>query len=250
MILPTALHRFVLALLVVVALATACGSSGDDVSTPGDSDPTPTTVVDPGDTLPPPTPGGGPDVAAPGLVGPDWVVVDEAPGIVDASPIPVDSLTVDPDGVTVTAAFTIGVEPCTLRRVSARQTADAVEVLVESGIGKDAATITCPALAELVEVSFQLAEPIGNRELISVGGTTDNGPVRGPVDPDGMLDPAYVDSYIGLEYGAAEAKAKADGVEIRIAREDDDFFALTEDFRGNRVNVEIDDGIITALENW
>lgn len=57
------------------------------------------------------------------------------------------------------------------------------------------------------------------------------------------IDPS---AYEGLTAEDAEAKAETDGVEYRVVREDDTDFEVTMDARTDRVNVEIDDGVVTS----
>ena len=51
--------------------------------------------------------------------------------------------------------------------------------------------------------------------------------------------------WFGLTKDEAIAKAEADGTTYRIGREDDETFALTEDFQEGRVTWSIDDGVVT-----
>jgi len=52
-------------------------------------------------------------------------------------------------------------------------------------------------------------------------------------------------SYVGRTTRAAIAEAEAAGVPWRITREDDEWFIVTMDFSPNRMNLEIDDGVVT-----
>jgi hypothetical protein len=53
------------------------------------------------------------------------------------------------------------------------------------------------------------------------------------------------DAFVGLTKQAAIAKAEREGRPWRIGREDDEQFALTQDYIENRVTFEIDDGKVT-----
>jgi hypothetical protein len=57
-------------------------------------------------------------------------------------------------------------------------------------------------------------------------------------------DPAP--AYVGLSKADAIAQAEADDRPWRIGREDDEQFALTQDFIEDRVTFEIDDGTVTT----
>ena len=81
----------------------------------------------------------------------------------------------------------------------------------------------------------------------------DNGAVRsgggGSSDGSGGTSPASggtsAQSYVGLSRRAAIAKAKSEGREWRITREDDETFPATLDYVETRINFEIDDGKVT-----
>jgi len=53
--------------------------------------------------------------------------------------------------------------------------------------------------------------------------------------------------YLTLSTAQAEARAASDGLVFRILRIDDEQFAGTTDYRVDRVNVEIDNGIVTKV---
>lgn len=91
-----------------------------------------------------------------------------------------------------------------------------------------------------------------DEDVSSGGSTTVTQP--GPSDP-GSSDPGSgtpadgVDwIWYGLTKDAAQAKADADEVTLRILREDDESFDQTDDLVDGRVNVHIDDGIVTWAE--
>ena len=62
----------------------------------------------------------------------------------------------------------------------------------------------------------------------------------------GPTDPADASTYVGLTKRAAIARADAAGVPWRVTREDDEEFAVTQDYNPERVNFEIDDGRVTS----
>jgi hypothetical protein len=53
------------------------------------------------------------------------------------------------------------------------------------------------------------------------------------------------DAFVGMTKQAAIRKAEREGRPWRIGREDDEQFALTQDYIENRVTFEIDDGTVT-----
>ncbi len=75
-----------------------------------------------------------------------------------------------------------------------------------------------------------------------------------PIEPgDGATLPeepeqAELDAtYVGLSKDDAIAAAEEAGVPWRIEREDGEDFALTMDYRPDRVNFSVEDGVITAV---
>jgi hypothetical protein len=69
-----------------------------------------------------------------------------------------------------------------------------------------------------------------------------SGPGSGPTRPQPR--PGAAGRYVGLKTAEAIARAEADGRPWRIAREDGESFPLTQDFVENRVNFEIEDGVV------
>ena len=53
--------------------------------------------------------------------------------------------------------------------------------------------------------------------------------------------------YVGLSLADAEAKAKENGVEFRIAEQDGEAKALTMDLRPGRVNAMVNSGVVTSV---
>lgn len=80
--------------------------------------------------------------------------------------------------------------------------------------------------------------------------------IAAAVDDDGddgsALPTSGVDAdespYVGLSLQVAIDRAEDEGREWRIARENDQVFALTDDLVAGRVTFEVDDGIVTAAE--
>jgi len=59
--------------------------------------------------------------------------------------------------------------------------------------------------------------------------------------------PATHSSYLGLSKATALAKAKAEGRPARIIQEDHQRFMVTKDYRPNRLNFIVKQGIITGI---
>ena len=55
-------------------------------------------------------------------------------------------------------------------------------------------------------------------------------------------------SFLGLSKSAAQAKAEQLGLGSRVVREDSERFILTRDLRKNRINFEIDKGLVTSAK--
>ena len=80
----------------------------------------------------------------------------------------------------------------------------------------------------------------------SPGASTTTSPAT-PGSTPGSTAPgsASAESFVGLKKQAAIAKAENEGRVWRIGREDDEQFALTQDYIESRVTFEIDDGTVT-----
>lgn len=55
---------------------------------------------------------------------------------------------------------------------------------------------------------------------------------------------------VGMTKQAAVDYLESAGITVRIAYEDGEYFALTEDYRDNRVNLEILVGIVVGATAW
>ena len=58
---------------------------------------------------------------------------------------------------------------------------------------------------------------------------------------------ALADSLVGMSEGEAVMKVEATGRTIRIARRDKENFAMTMDYRPDRINIEVDADIVTKV---
>lgn len=70
-----------------------------------------------------------------------------------------------------------------------------------------------------------------------------------PVDPGDMepIDAADAEVFVGLTLADAEAEADKRGWSVRTARLDGEDLALTEDYSPTRVNVAVDDDVVTEI---
>jgi hypothetical protein len=81
--------------------------------------------------------------------------------------------------------------------------------------------------------------------LAACGGGDDAGSANGGGTTTTATGSATADAFVGLRKQAAIARAEQEGRPWRIGREDDEQFALTQDYIEDRVTFEIDDGEIT-----
>jgi hypothetical protein len=80
--------------------------------------------------------------------------------------------------------------------------------------------------------------------LAACGGSGSDDPAAGR-EPD--TQPAQgAAAFVGLEISQAGERADDKGRPWRVAREDDELFALTQDFVVGRVTFEVDDGVVTS----
>jgi len=147
------------------------------------------------------------------------------------------------DGQAILVRFWGGVEPCFGARVELAEFDDSVEVQLFSGLPPGAEVTTCIAMAVAYEIEVPLLSPLGDRQIVIAG--------PGQAPGDGLQDAVFeTDQYLGLTLDEAKELAGIEGRVLRVARIDDQVFALTEDFDPSRVNIEIDDGVVVAVEGW
>jgi hypothetical protein len=159
--------RLLLPLLVVTALAGACG--GDD----GDDD---VSTAEPGGvtstTLDPDTAVSSPAVDDDGAASdPAWQRIepmDELMSSVVATPVELVPDPEDPNAVLV--RFYGGVQPCNGAHVSAVETDTTVTVTLEVGSNPTAGGQACIEIAEAQELQVVLDAPVGDRELVAESG--------------------------------------------------------------------------------
>jgi len=195
--------------------------------------------VDPATPVTSPPADGEPEPVDPSI---GWQRVESMSDLVDPRPVLPEELLVAPDGRTVLVRFWNGVEPCSGARATVNETVDRVEVLLETGLNANAATMTCIALAGAFELAVPLADPLGDRLLVAVVAGADEPPADDPLEGAVFL----VDQYLGLTLEDAEALAAVEGRPFRIGRLDDEYYALTEDFIPHRVTVEVEAGVVVG----
>ena len=135
----------------------------------------------------------------------------------------------------------IGGDPnCTAAQATViTETPEAVQVELFVGITEDALARSCVTGEFNLRVDVPLNESAAGKTLGAVQ-------VSAPETPPTTLAPNAND-FIGLPVDVATAIAEQNGITTRIVRIDDDFFPVTEDFIPDRVSLEVDDGIVTAV---
>jgi hypothetical protein len=95
------------------------------------------------------------------------VFVDN-PGIVDPHPMPVQSWSRVPDERVLAVHFTTGTPQCFGVHATAQETPDTVTVELHSGTLPDAVGQACIAIAMTGTLEIPLADPLGQRRVLSV----------------------------------------------------------------------------------
>lgn len=70
--------------------------------------------------------------------------------------------------------------------------------------------------------------------------------LEAPIEREGAENPADV-GYVGLTEEAAIQRAEDEGRPARVVRRDDEHLAVTMDYSEDRLNFELDDGIVTVV---
>lgn len=63
-----------------------------------------------------------------------------------------------------------------------------------------------------------------------------------------MDNPAWTDDIFGMTEAEASVAAKEEGFYMRVIRRDGHYVAVTRDFRDDRINVEVDDHVVTGVK--
>jgi hypothetical protein len=112
-------------------------------------------------------------------------------------------------------------------------------------------TAACGDDDETVESGSDSAQDQGEDGAAGTGadptGPTPIEPGDGAVIPEEPAQAELDATYVGLTKDEAIAAAEEAGVPWRIEREDGEDFALTMDYRPDRVNFSVEDGEVTAV---
>jgi len=274
-------HRHLVALVVIVAVTAAACGADDTTETVGEADSSADTSA----------PSDGQTANSQAGDEPTPVVDDDEgyeptlamPNITDPRPHPIDDVVVSEDGTTVGVRYEAASEPCSGAVAEVAETADTIEVTLETGLNPDAASMSCIAQIIRYELAVPLDEPLGDRTIVferdpdAAGddGSSDEsgqGPTstarrstqtsrppetsEHPPDPttttavgsttDGGTDGlSPPGTFVGLPLDAAGRKATQEGRAYRVGRNDDEIFALTADYDPERLTFEVDGGIVT-----
>lgn len=169
--------------------------------------------------------------------------------IVDPQVADIDDVIVDADDVTLVVRYSSAAEPCSGAIVEVVETETSVAVTLKTGLNPNAAAMTCVAGVFGYEQAAPLAAPLAGRDIVIVGslaGGTAGGDQGGDTGGDAGGTLTNPDGFIGLPLEEAQLLAEQENRPWRIGRQDDESFALTEDYNEQRVTFDIDDGVVTG----
>ncbi|MEO8323793.1 MAG: hypothetical protein ABI571_06620 [Actinomycetota bacterium] len=151
----TRTRPFVIAVILMVALLTACGEKaggGAGGAGPASPDDPVSSTPDPNES---PSPGGGAQL------------VEPQPGQVDLRPIPWTRAKVLDDGTAVKVFWWSGVEPCNiLDHVTVNYSDEAVAITLFEGHSETDEDVACIELALKKATIVQLDELLGDRDIV------------------------------------------------------------------------------------
>lgn len=158
-----------------------------------------------------------------------WSRIEPRSDLIGLRPSAIEEMLIDPDDDrTLLVRFWGGVTECygaTTTVIS--QTADEIVVMLEVGgvpIEGDGYQ-ACIEIGVAQEIAVPLDQPADGATLT-------------PVEPDAA------DGYLGLSKDDAIGRAESEGRMWRIASEDGEQFALTMDYRPDRINFDIEAGFV------
>lgn len=96
------------------------------------------------------------------------VVFEDDPRILDSRPMTFDTWSSSPDGNAVIVHFTSGTPQCHGVHATVRETDDAVEIALRGGTPPEAVGKACILIAVQGTVAVPLANPLGDRRVLSV----------------------------------------------------------------------------------
>ena len=169
----------------------------------------------------------------------DTVITNDV--MVDPQVTTPSELVLNPEDDTELWVRFIGSDPnCTAAAVTIlTEDPGAVQVELLVGITEDALSRSCQAGEFALRVEVPLSEPATGKSIVAVQAETDQ-PLL--VTPD-----VSTDAFRSLTEAEAAALADELALDWRVVRIDDEFFAVTEDYRPSRLNFEIEDGIVTKV---
>lgn len=138
--------------------------------------------------------------------------------------------------------FTGGDVNCLAATATAHISEDGTQVIVllTSGITSDALTKSCLAGEFDHQLNIQLDVGLDGREVLTPG-LPDEEP-----DSAAPAQPAFEETLIGLSEQSASEGAELFGYSVRVTERDGEAFAVTLDYRTDRINVVITDGVVTS----
>ncbi len=238
------MRRPLVLLLSLLLLLAACGEETTPVTAGTDDG----AAVSDGDAAPEPDTGDLDAAPEPDLIDPDAPVGDDME--IPNTPNPLSGVITnptdvrpDPDDPSAVRVHFVGGDPnCTAAAATLLvETDTSVVVELVVGLTDDAAARSCLAGEFPLYVTVPLSQPLGDRVVDwSDPGPGDDAPIA--VTPD--LTTA---DFVGLTVGEAQEIAEMNIIDWRVTREDGEFFAVTEDYRPDRLNFEVDDGLISRV---
>lgn len=235
----TSMKLLLTPLVFVVLLLAACGDTSSEVGTGSSADePNTPSAVEPDG----PTGGAVEPVDIPVAVPADEeVITDYEP--VDGQLVSPTEVVINPDDdKELWVRFVGGAAPCTAANVVVlTETPDAIELELTVGITSDALVKSCLAGEFPLRVDVPLNESATGKSISWV--QTD----QGGNEPMQITPDLTTDDLLGLSEEEVAAIADENILDWRVIRVDGEWFAVTEDFRPGRLNVEFDDGVVTVV---
>lgn len=201
-----------------------------------------------------------------------WIRIESDPEVTQYQPAqPVEVLAHPNKAQAILVRFMMPQPPCSGARVRTAESASTIAVALELGLHRNVAAMSCLATEGQFELEVALEAPVANRSIQAIGAATGSTiePTASTTEPSSTTtqpdstetttrtsvptetstsspNESQID-LVGRPIEEASAIAIDRGLTVRVMRLDGEDLMGTMDYRTDRVNVEVADGVVVAI---